>query len=288
MKPAAFEYHAPASIDEALKILATHGDEARVLAGGQSLVPLMATRLARPGHIIDINRIGRVERPSVSAGRLRIPPLMRHVDVESLAVEGPLAPLLAHLARRIAHLPVRLRGTVCGAVAHGDPASVWCLAVVALGGELAARSAARGIRNIPAAGFFETIQTTALADDEILVELQIPLLRPFTRWGFDEVKRRTADYPLAMALAVYERDEDDMIRVRVGLGGVEATPRRLCEVEALLERQPPTKRLFRQAGDAAADLVDPMVDDAADGVWRRDLTRAVVVRALERTLGSAP
>lgn len=284
VKAAAFEYHAPASVDEALKLLAEHGDEARVLAGGQSLVPTLATRLARPAHIVDINRIARIERPTISGGRLRIPPLMRHIDLEALDVPGPLAPLLGHLAKRIGGLPVRLRGTFCGAVAQADPASVWCLAIVVLGAELAARSAARGVRIIPAARMFETILTTTLADDEILVEVQIPLLPAFTRFGFDEVKRRAVDFPLAMALAVYERDEDDMVRVRLGLGGVEATPRRLPEVEAMLERQPPTKRLFRQAGEAAADLVDPLDDPAADAVWRRDLARAVVVRALERTL----
>lgn len=284
MKPAAFEYHAPASVDEALKLLATYGDEARVLAGGQSLVPTMATRFARPGHIIDINRIARIERPTVVGGRLRIPPLMRHIDFERLDVPGPVSPLLGHLARRIAHLPVRLRGTFCGAIANGDPASVWCLAVVVLGAEVTARSADRGIRNIAADRFFASILATELADDEILVEVQIPLLPAFTRWGFDEVKRRAGDYPLATALVTYDRDEDDMTRVRLGVGGVEATPRRLADVEALLERRPPTKRLFRQAGDAAADLVDPVDDEGADGAWRRDLARAVVVRTLERTL----
>ena len=127
VKPAAFEYHAPASVEEALKLLAAYGDEARVLAGGQSLVPAMATRLARPAHVIDINRIARIERPTVSAGRLRIPPLMRHIDFETLAVPGPLAPLLGHLAGRIAHLPVRLRGTFCGAVAHGETDLDWAV-----------------------------------------------------------------------------------------------------------------------------------------------------------------
>jgi carbon-monoxide dehydrogenase medium subunit len=286
LKAAPFEYHAPSSTDEALGILRAVGGDARVLAGGQSLVPTMATRLARPAHIVDINRIARMERPTVAAGRLRIPPLMRHVDFEAPAVEGPLAALLAHLATRIAVLPVRLRGTFCGAVAHADPASAWCLAAVVLGAEMSARSADRGIRNIPAARFFTTILATDLADDEMLVEVQIPLLPPAARFGYDDVKRRRIDYPLATALAVVEDGDGVMRRVRLGVGGVEAVPRRLAEVEAILEGREPGARLFRAAGDAAADLVEPVEDAAADPLWRRDLARAVVVRALERTVAA--
>lgn len=284
MKAAAFDYHAPANVDEALALLATHGDEARIIAGGQSLVPVMTSRLARPAHLVDINRIPRAERPTVSAGRLRIPPLMRHIDFRDLDVEGPLAPLLSELCGHIEPLPIRMRGTFCGAIAHADPASEWCLASVVLGAEFIARSARRGVRNIAADRFFQSIMVTALGDDEMLVEVQIPLLPATARHGFAEVSPRKGDFALALALAVYERDETDIVNARIGVGGVESAPRRLPEAEALLVRQEPSRVLFRQVADAAADLVDPVGETAGDAAHRRELTRAVVLRALERTL----
>jgi len=284
VKAAAFDYHAPASIEEALAILSRHGDEARIIAGGQSLVPVMTSRLARPSHLVDINRIPRMERPTVSAGRLRIPPLMRHIDFEVLDVAGPLGPLLAELSGHIAHLPVRLRGTFCGAVAHADPASEWCLAAVVLGADLVARSSRRGVRTIPAERFFESIMATALADDEMLVEVQVPLLPATARTGFAEVSQRAGSYALALSLVVYDRDEKDIVNARIGVGGVEARPRRLRDAEALLHRREPSRRLFREVADAAASLVDPVGDVHGDADWRRELTRATVFRALERTL----
>lgn len=284
MKAAAFDYHAPGSVEDVLALLARHGDEARIIAGGQSLVPVMTSRLARPAHLVDINRIPRAERPTLSAGRLRIPPLMRHIDFEALDVEGPLGPLLAELSRHIAHLPIRLRGTFCGAIAHADPASEWCLAAVVLGADLIARSSRRGVRTIPADRFFESIMATALADDEMLVEVQLPLVPATARYGFAEVAPRAGAYALALSLVVYDRDEKDMVNARIGVGGVEARPRRLSEAEALLERREPSRRLFREVADAAADLVDPVGDVHGDAAWRRELTRATVLRALERTL----
>jgi carbon-monoxide dehydrogenase medium subunit len=155
---------------------------------------------------------------------------------------------------------------------------------VVLNAEMLARSHRRGVRNVPADRFFESIMTTALADDEMLVEVQIPLLSAHARFGFDEVTLRAGGYALALALVVYERDEEDMVNVRLGVGGVEAAPRRLPEAEALLARQAPSRRLFREVGDAAAGMVDPVGDVHGDAAYRRDLTRAVVTRALEKTL----
>ncbi|RAH99823.1 molybdopterin dehydrogenase [Acuticoccus sediminis] len=284
VRAAAFDYYAPYTIDEALKLLAQYGVESRILAGGQSLVPAMTARHARPAHVIDINRIMQAERPSISAGRLRIPPLMRHVDFAPGAVDGPLGALLAELSGHISSLPVRLRGTFCGAIAQAEPASEWCLAAVVLGAEMVARSARRGARTIAAGDFFETIMTTTLADDEMLVEVQLPVLPPEARHGFYEVTPRAGNYALAMALAVFDQDEDEMTNVRLGVGAVEAVPRRFAEAEAMLNRRRPSKRLFREVGHVVAELVDPMSDQLADADWRRDLTRTSVMRALERTL----
>ncbi len=284
MRAAAFEYHAPGTIEEALKLLAKHGVDAQILAGGQSLVPAMTARHARPAHVIDINRIARAGRPSISAKRLRIPPLMRHGDFSPGAIDGPLGDLLADLSQHVSSLPVRLRGTFCGALAQADPASEWGLAAVVLGAEMVACSAKRGARVIPAGAFFETIMTTALADDEMLVEVQLPLLGPGARHGFYEVAPRAGTFAHAMALVVYDHDENGIANVRLGIGAVEAVPRRIPEAEAMLNQHPPTKRLFRDAADVVAGLVDPISDPLADADWRRELTRTAVARALERSL----
>ncbi|MCF3934200.1 FAD binding domain-containing protein [Acuticoccus sp. M5D2P5] len=283
MRAAAFAYHAPTSIDEALTVLSQHGDDARLLAGGQSLVPTMTARLARPTVLIDLNRIENAALPTISAGRLRVPPLMRHADFERLSANGPLSTILAELSGHIGHLPIRMRGTFCGALAHADPAAEWCLASVVLGAELLVRSMTRGVRNIEAADFFESMMDTTLADDEMIIEAQIPLLPAATRYGFSEICRRSGDYALASTLVVYQRDEDEMTKVRLGVGGVEATPRRIPEAEAMLERREPTRQLFREVADLVASAVDPVSDLAADADYRRELTRAAVSRALDRS-----
>lgn len=282
MNAAPFTYYAAASIDEAVSLLGTHGADARLLAGGQSLVPAMTARQARPAHVIDINRMARAERPTVVAGRVRIPPLMRHVDFVPGAIPGPLGVLLAELGAAIPGLPVRLRGTFCGSLAQADPAAEWCLAAIVLGAEMMARSTARGARIIPAAAFFDTILCTALEDDEMLVEVQIPLLSEDHAHGFAQVRPRSQSFALASALVVYERDEDEMAQLRVGIGGVEAVPRRLPEVEALLNARVPSKRLFREAGELAAEMVRPDGENAAEAAWKADLAGTVVTRALER------
>jgi len=284
VRPAAFDYHAPVTIDEAVALLGVHGANARVIAGGQSLVPAMTARLARPTHLIDINRLARAERPTVAGGRLRIPPLMRHVDFETPVTDGPLGALLAEMARSVGQLAVRMRGTFCGAVANGDPAAEWCLATVVLNADIIVRSKARGVRNIAAGAFYETILTTVAADDELVIEVQLPLLLDSTRYGFSKIARRHGNYGAALALCLYDRDETRIRDVRVGIGAVEAVPKRLSVVEALLERQEPSLRLFRQAADAAADTVTPMDSGAAEAGHKRDLTRAAVRRALEATL----
>ncbi|WMS40877.1 FAD binding domain-containing protein [Acuticoccus sp. MNP-M23] len=284
MRPAAFDYHAPATIDEAVALLGVHGANARVIAGGQSLVPAMTARLARPTHLIDINRLPRAERPAIAGGRLRIPPLMRHVDFEVPVADSPLGAVLAELSAAIGQLAVRMRGTFCGAIANGDPASEWCLAAVVLNADVIVRSKARGVRTIAASAFFETILTTVMADDELVVEVQLPLLADTTRFGFSKIARRHGHYGAALGLCIYDRDETRMRDVRIGVGAVEAVPRRLSVVEALLERQEPSLRLFRQAADAAADTVSP-IDSAPDDIsHKRDLTRTTVRRALEASL----
>src|SRR6201986_4879543 len=170
MKPAAFRYHAPKTIEEAVAMLAQYApDDGRVLAGGQSLVPTMAFRLARPHHLIDINGIAALDRLSVEEGRLLIRGGVRHQTFRRPVVAGPLGELLSAVMHHIAHYPIRTRGTFCGSVAHADPAAQGCPGAATLGAEMVARST-RGVRVITAADYFQGIMTTALEPDELLAE----------------------------------------------------------------------------------------------------------------------
>ena len=210
MKPAPFEYHAPATVDDAVAILAEVAPEdGRVLAGGQSLAPTMAFRLARPGHLVDINRIAGLDRIAVQGDALSIGAIARHAAFHTPVVEGKLGALLAGVVRHIAHYPIRTRGTFCGSIAHADPASEWCLVAATLDAQMTARSV-RGTRTIPADEFFDWAMVTTLADDELLIETTLPLLSDDTRWGFCEFSRRAGDYAIAMALVAYrERGRRD-------------------------------------------------------------------------------
>jgi aerobic carbon-monoxide dehydrogenase medium subunit len=282
MKPAAFRYHAPTTVAEAVACLAEVApDDGRVLAGGQSLVPTMAFRLARPAHLVDINGIAELARLAVADGRLTIGAGVRHAAFHRPVVAGPLGQLLSFVVRHIAHYPIRTRGTFCGSLAHADPASEWCLTAATLGAEMIAAST-RGTRAIAADGFFDGIMTTALAEDELLVEARLPLLADDARFGFYEFSRRAGDYALAMALVTYRLEDGVIADPRVGVGGAETQPRRIVEAEQMLAGSAPNDAIFRAAADAAAEQVDPMEDMQANADYRRDLVRTVTRRALER------
>ena len=282
MKPAPFQYHAPASLEEAVALLARYaGADGRVLAGGQSLVPTMAFRLARPAHLIDINRIDALDRLAADGDALTIGACVRHAAFHRPAVDGPLGRLLAAVVRHIAHYPIRTRGTFCGSLAHADPASEWCLVAATLGGDITAVSA-RGTRRIAAQDFFTGVMTTALADDELLAQVRLPLLPADTRFGFHEFSRRAGDYAAAMALAVYRLEAGVIADPRIGVGGAEAYPRRVAAAERILEGQAPGAALFRAAAGAAAAAVTPLEDAATPAVYRRELIAAVTRRALEQ------
>jgi len=282
MKPAPFQYHAPTTIDEAVQTLAeVAGEDGRVLAGGQSLVPIMAFRLARPGHLVDINGVATLRRLAVDGDRLSIGACVRHAAFHKPVVDGPLGRLLATVVRHIAHYPIRTRGTFCGSIAHADPASEWCAVAAALDADMIARRAG-GTRTIPAQDFFRGIMTTALDEDEILVEVRLPILPADTRFGFYEFNRRAGDFALAMALVTY-RVEDGMISAaRVAVGGVESQPRRIAQAEQVLAGRPPDRAAFEAAAAAVAAAVDPLDDATTSASYRRDLAQTVTRRALEQ------
>lgn len=285
MKPASFTYHAPKTVEEAVALLAEHApDDGRVLAGGQSLVPTMAFRLARPHHLVDINGIEALRKLAVEDGRLVIGAGVRHQAFHRPVVEGPLGALLSAVMRHIAHYPIRTRGTFCGSVAHADPASEWCLVAATLGAEMVARSAG-GARTIAAADYFQGIMTTALEADELLTEVRLSLLADDTRFGFYEFNRRAGDFAMGMALVTFRLETGVIVGPRVGVGAAEPHPRRMAAAEALLVGRAPEDAAFRAAAEAAAAAIDPLTDAQTDAVYRRELVAVVTRRALEQAMG---
>jgi carbon-monoxide dehydrogenase medium subunit len=287
MKPPPFSYHAPATIEEAVELLArVAGDDGRVLAGGQSLVPTMAFRLARPRHLIDINGVKELRYLEIEDGKLCIGAGIRHAAFEKAVEEGPLGRLLSQVVRHIAHHPIRTRGTFCGSIAHADPAAEWCVVAAALDAEMVAESKRGGMRVIAAKDFFKGIMTTALAEDELLSEVRLPVLPPDAHVGFAEFSRRAGDYALAMAVCAYRLKGGVMTEVRIAVGGAEAAPRRIGEAERALIGLAPSAGAFQSAAHAAARAIDPLDDASISTDYRRSLVRAMVRRALEEASAS--
>ncbi len=283
MKPAPFDYHAPRSVGEAVELLAAHGDDAKILAGGQSLVPAMNFRLARPAVLVDINRIAELDFCATNDRVLRIGALARHTRFERAVTEGPLGMLLADVVRYIAHLPIRVRGTFAGSLAHADPAAEWCVVAATLDAEIRARGK-DGERTIDAAAFFRSILTTSLRPDELITEVRLPALGPDWRFGFAEFSRRAGDFALGMALAVLRLDGARITEARIGIGGAGDRPLRISEAERALEGTMPGPEALAEAGAIAAARVDPFEDLHATAAYRRDLVRVMTKRALERAL----
>jgi len=283
MKPAPFIRHVPKTLDEALRILADVAPhDGRVLAGGQSLVPIMAFRLAKPAHLVDINEVAGLDKISSDGKALSIGARVRHAAFHKSVVDNPLGQLLSVVARHIAHYPIRMRGTFCGSLAHADPASEWCLTAATLDATLIARST-RGERRIAAKDFFEGIMSTALTEDELLAEVRLPLLSDDAKFGFNEYSRRAGDFAMSAALVTYRVQGGKIADARVGVGGAEASPRRIAEAEVALNGQLPDDKTFRTAAEAAAMAIEPLEDHQTNAEYRRDLVRAVVRRALEQS-----
>ncbi len=283
MKPVSFRYSAPRTVDEALDLLATDGEEGKILAGGQSLVPAMNFRLARPASLIDINRIDGLDYVREDDGELCIGALARHAHFEAPVSGGALSAFLPRVARHIGHLPIRSRGTFCGSLAHADPASEWCLLAATLDAELVIASR-RGQRSEGANDFFVTALTTTLEPDELLVEIRLPLLDDGWRTGFAEFSRRAGDYALAMCAAFLRLEGRRIIEARIGVGGASDRPLRIIAAEALLTGTDGGPEIFREAGNIAAETIDPLVDIQVNAEYRRDLVRAMVGRALNKAI----
>jgi len=281
MKAAAFEYHAPRSVSAAIELLARHADaDARVLAGGQSLVPAMALRVAAPAHLIDINAVEELGGLALDDnGHLAVRACVRHAAFQRPVEPGPLGNLLSKVVRYIAHYPIRTRGTMCGSLANADPASEWCLVAATLEAELIAISS-RGSRSIRAPDWFRGLMTTALQPDELLLEARFRALPSDCVFGFQEFSRRAGDFALAMALVTFRVHGGVIADPRLGVGAVEPSPRRIPRAEQILRGAKASRELYEEAAKAAAEAVDPLTDARYDAAYRRGLTRTMTLRAL--------
>ena len=281
MKPADFEYHAPQTLDALLALLAEHREDGKILAGGQSLVPVMNFRLARPAHVIDLNGIAELDYLREEKGVLRIGALTRHAAFHRPLVAGPTAKLLAEVVQHIAHYPIRMRGTFAGSIAHADPASEWCVVVRLLEAEIVARSR-RGERRIKAAEYFHGTFATALEVDEVITEVRLPILDSSWRTGFYEFSRRAGDFAIAMSAVALRTAGKEIREARIAIGGVEDRPTRCAQAEALLMQG----GSLADAAKAVAAAVKPMEDIHADAAYRKDLVRATTERALAQALAA--
>jgi len=283
VKPAPFQYVRPSSVSDALAALARYRDDAKVLAGGQSLIALMNLRLVKPAVLVDINRLSDIAYIREENGTVAIGALTRQSAVESSGVIARQCPLMAEAIRFVAHRPIRNRGTVGGNLAHADPTSELPAVAVALDATFVARST-DGQRAISAADFFVGLLSSALASKELLTEMRIPIWPAGQGWSFMEVSPRAGDYALVGVAATLQVQEGICQAARLVYSGVGARPARVAAAEQMLLGGPANEATFRAAGEVAAGQVDPSSDFHATGDYRRDLVRVLTRRALMRAL----
>jgi len=278
VKPAKFDYHAPASIDEALALLQRYGGEARLLAGGQSLVPMMNFRLVAPAALIDLNRVAGLDHIVADGATVRIGAMTRQRTIEFSPLIAARLPLLRQAVRWIGHLPTRSRGTIGGSIAHADPAAEIPMVLRALDGEVVARGPS-GERRIAAADLFLSPLTTALQPDEILTEIRLPAMPENAGCAVEQFARRHGDFAIATVAAVVVQTGGGRHTVRLATGGVGPVASRLDAAETILEQEGFGRAALAAAGDKAAELVDPLSDRNASAGYRRHLTAVLTRRA---------
>jgi aerobic carbon-monoxide dehydrogenase medium subunit len=277
--PSPFAYHAPATMDEALRLLARLPD-AKILAGGQSLIPLMNLGLARPGALVDVNGLPGLDGATEDRGDLRLGALVRHRALETSPVVRRCCPLFAEAASLIGNIRVRHRGTLGGSLAHADPAAELPLVAVALGAAVEVRHA-EGRREVAVETFFRGYLLTDLAPGEMVTGLRIPAFGPATGYGLAELVRRAGDFALVAACAVVDVDgAGRCLRASLALGGVGPYPLRARRAEALLVGAPLTDRRITEAAGAVPDEVSPESDVHASAAYRRAMARVMAHRAL--------
>ena len=285
MKPAVFDYYDPTTLAEALSLLGQFGDTAKPLAGGQSLVPMMNMRLARPAHLVDFNRLSELNYLKVERGELRIGAMTRQRALERSKIVAEGWPLLQEATRYIGHVQIRNRGTVGGSLAHAYPSAELPVVMTALEATLMLRSE-KGERVVRAEDFFVDIMTTTLQPGELLVEIRVPQVPLHTGWSFQEVSRRHGDFALMGTAGLLTLRSDGIIeRARLVFFG--ATPHRASKIEQQLVGQRPESALFRDAANLAAADLEPDSDIHATAQYRKEVARVLARRVLEQAAARA-
>ena len=287
MKPSPFEYHRAASLDDALAWRARVADEGVVLAGGQSLLPILNLRLAAPAHVLDVGRLAELSAITVHGEHVRLGACVRQRLAERSGEIASACPLLAEALPWIGHPSTRNRGTVGGSLAHADPAAELPAVAVALDAHLVL-DGPLGERRLPADDFFRGFMSTALEPDELLVAVEVDATAARTGTAFAEVARRHGDFALVAVAAVVGLDESGSIaHARLVLAGVDATPVRATAAEAALTGAAPSAAAFADAASIATAELEPHGDLHASSAYRRHVAGVLVVRALERAVGRA-
>jgi aerobic carbon-monoxide dehydrogenase medium subunit len=279
MKPAAFAYERPSSVAAALNLLAQDDEGTKIIAGGQSLVPMMNLRLAKPGRLIDINRLPDLNYIRRDGDEIAIGALARHADVKASALVAQACPLMHMGYEWVAHHAVRNRGTLCGNLCHADPASEMPAVALAVGATMVLCSK-KGERRVAAADFFQGLYTTAARADELLMEVRVPVAPPGQKAGFAEVSMRKGDFAWALAAVLLTVADGKIKQVAIACAGVSDRACRLPSVEQAITGQPADTNTFARAGELARAAVSPYGDAATSAEYRKDLVRVLVGRAL--------
>jgi carbon-monoxide dehydrogenase medium subunit len=288
MKPAPFQYFAPRELEEALDLLCQHGDEAKVLAGGQSLIPLMNLRLVRPRVIVDINRLVNLDTLSVgSSGQLVIGGLVRQRTVERSAVVKEYNPLLAATMPMIGHFQNRNRGTIAGSLVHADPAAELPAVFLALEASFVVQSV-RGTRIIEAKDFFTGYLSTVICADEVLSEIRIPAMARNVGWAIEEVARRKGDFAVVGTVVLIQLDQKNRCQnASIVLFGVGEKPERMERAADLLRGKDLNRTDLLEAASIVSKDLDPITDVHGSAVYRREVGATLTRRALTKAFGRA-
>jgi carbon-monoxide dehydrogenase medium subunit/2-furoyl-CoA dehydrogenase FAD binding subunit len=281
MKPCAFEYFNPQSVQEAIELLDRYGDEAKIIAGGQSLVPMMNFRLARPEILIDISAIKELEYIKTEGDELVIGALARERDIEQSPLVLEKWPFLSKAISFIGHSAIRNRGTIGGSLVHADPSAEIPTSLCALNGKVKVVGPS-GEKILQPEEFFLTYLTTSLEPSDLLVEVRIPALPEKTGWSFGELSRRSGDFAIvAVGILLFTETPGVCREARISMGGVASTPVRAEEAEALLAGQKITEKLIAAAAQQAAEETDTEPDYHASAEYRMDMARVFVKRGLQ-------
>ena len=286
MFPAAFDYRAPTTLDEALGLLRQHGDEAKVMAGGQSLIPLLKLRFSRPELVVDIARIGGMNAIKRDDGHVAIGALARHVDVERSQELARTAPMMLEAAHWIADPLIRNRGTLVGSICHADPSGDWGSVALAFDAEIVARSQG-GQRVIRAADFFKGPFETAIRADEIVTEVRIPVAKGRSGGAYLKLERKVGDFATVAVAVQVALEGDKIAHAGIGLTAVGATNIKATEAERALHGKEPTEAVIAEAAKLAAAAAQPKDDVRGSAAYKKDVVRVFVQRGLRTAVARA-